>query len=69
MKQIFTILVTTENTALFESILKAFYIGLNDWDRSKVFAMNDYTAVNYTVACTEEQFISIVNVLNRSIVG
>lgn len=61
MKQIFTILVAAEHTNRVESILNAFRIGLNDWDRTRVFELNGMRYVNYTIVCEQHQYTAIVN--------
>ena len=63
MKSIYTVLVYENYTAQVESLLNRFRVGLNDWDRSKVFELNGERVVNYTIACTEDVHTSIVNYL------
>lgn len=66
MKKIYTLLVEAEETNRVESILNTFRIGLNDWDRSKVFEVPGAKFVNYTILCEEDQFTSIVNQINAT---
>lgn len=66
MRRIYTLLVVAEDTNRVESILNAFRIGLNDWDRSKVFEVPGAKLVNYTILCEEDQFTSIVNQMNAT---
>ena len=64
MKKVYTMLVTEMDTARMEKILNTFRVGLNDWDKSKVFTIQGFRMVNYTIVCEEELFTSIVNVMN-----
>ena len=66
MKQIYTLLVVAEDTHRVESILNAFRIELNDWDKTKMFKVPGARLVNYTILCTEDQFKSIVNQMNAT---
>lgn len=62
MKQIYNVLVYEAYTARMESLFNRFRIGLNDWDRSKTFNLNGEQVVNYTIACTENVYTSLLNV-------
>lgn len=64
MKKIFTIVVGIQETERMEKLLNAFRIGLNDWDKSKIFNIQNMKFVNYTILCEEDLFISIVNQMN-----
>ena len=63
MKMIYTVLVYENYTAQLESLLNRFRVNLNDWDRSKVFDLNGARLVNYTIACTEDIYVSITNLM------
>jgi hypothetical protein len=65
MKQIYNVLVYENYTAKLESLLNGFRVGLNDWDRTKVFEIQNQRVVNYTIACDDETYKSIVDALNK----
>ncbi len=58
-------LVSENEIARMEHTLNSFRIGLNDWDKSKTFEFQDSRFVSYTIICNEDQFTSIVYVMNR----
>lgn len=64
MNKVYTMLISENETTLLEKTLNTFRIGLNDWDRSKTFELQNVRVVNYTIVCSEELFASIVNVMN-----
>ena len=64
MKKIFTMLVVEEDAKRMENVLNKIRIGLNDWDRSKTFENLGVKLVNYTILCEDDQFESIVNLMN-----
>ena len=64
MKKIFTMLVVEEDTQRMENVLNKTRIGLNDWDRSKTFENLGVKLVNYTMLCEDNQFETIVNLMN-----
>ena len=64
MKKIFTMLVVEGDTKRMENVLNKVQIGLNDWDRSKTFENLGVKLVNYTILCEDDQFESIVNLMN-----
>lgn len=64
MKKIFTFLVTVEETKKLESLLNTFRIGLNDWDKSRIFAFQGHKIVNYTIITDEETFESLTEQMN-----
>ena len=66
MKQIYTLLVVAEDTNRVESILNSLRIGLNDWDKSKIFEVAGANLVSYTILCEEDQFTYIVNQMNAT---
>lgn len=66
MKKIFTITVGIQETERMEKLLNAFRIGLNDWDKSKIFNIQNMKLVNYTILCEEDLFTSIVNQMNAT---
>lgn len=63
MKRIYNALVYENSTAAMESVLNRFRVGLNDWDRSKVFEIQNRRVVNYTIVCDEETYQDIVNMM------
>lgn len=65
MKQIYNVLVYESYTAKMESLLNGFRVGLNDWDRTRVFELQNERVVNYTIACDDETYQSIINALNN----
>ena len=64
MKKVFNMLVTVEEAVQLEKVLNTFRIGMNDWDKSKVFELRGYKLINYTLLCEEDLFVSITNVMN-----
>ena len=66
MKKFFTLLVTTDDTTKLEKLMNTFRIGLNEWDKTKVFMIDGVGFVNYTILCEEELFTSIVNQMNAT---
>ena len=64
MKKVYTMLVGENETTNMEKTLNSFRIGLNEWDRTKMFDVQGSRFVNYTIICSEDQFESIVNVMN-----
>lgn len=59
MKLVYNLLVLENCTARVETLFNRLRVGLNDWDRSKVFELNGTRLVNYTIVCTREQYDSI----------
>ena len=59
MKKIYTVLVYEYDTTRIEKLLNVYRVGLNDWDRTKVFELNGERVVNYTIACTEDVYKTI----------
>lgn len=66
MKKIYTFLVVAEDVTRMESNLNKLRIGLNDWDKSKVFNIQGNNLVNYTIMCDEETFVSLTNIMNAT---
>ena len=65
MKKIWYMLVVEDETVKMESLLNKFRVGLNEWDRTKTFLMEDGSkVVGYTIMCTEEVFVSINELMN-----
>ena len=65
MKKIWYMLVVKTEGTRMESLLNHFRVGLNDWDKTKTFQMEDGTElVGYTIMCTEETFVSITEMMN-----
>ena len=64
MKKVFTMLVMANDTTRMEKLFNMFRIGLNDWDRSKIFDIQGNQVVNYTIVCEEAQFNELVNQMN-----
>lgn len=65
MKDMFVKLVLVEDTAKMEKILNMYRVGLNDWDRSKVFNYKGSNLVNYTIMCTRETYDAIVSAMKN----
>lgn len=63
MKMFYSVLVGEGFVSRMESLLNALRIGLNDWDKSKVFEYNGARLINYTIVCTAETYETIVNYL------
>lgn len=63
MKKVYNMLVLEEATADVEKLFNRFRVGLNDWDRSKVFEFEGLQVVNYTITCTKEMYDSITGSL------
>ena len=59
MKELFVKVVWVEDTTKMEKVLNMYRVGLNDWDRSKVFNYNGGRIVNYTIMCTKETYEAI----------
>lgn len=64
MNRIFTLTTYETYIGAIESILNAFRIGLNDWDKSKVFEVQGCRMLTYTIVTDEETFNNIVNRIN-----
>ena len=64
MKRIFNMLVMDNDTARLESLLNSLRIGLNDWDKSKTFNIQNIRLINYTIICEEDVFTYIVSIMN-----
>lgn len=54
MKEMFVKPVRTKDTAKMEKILNMYRVGLNDWDKSKVFNYRGVDLVVYTMVCTQD---------------
>lgn len=65
MNKIFNLLVKVEGTRKLESLLNTFRIGLNDWDKSKVFELQGRKVVNYTILTDEETFKCLKQEMKR----
>lgn len=65
MNNFYTLLTTVEHTTKLESLLNAFRVGLNNWDKSKVFEAQGCKYVNYTILTNDETFRALVNEMNR----
>ena len=63
MKQVFNMGVYVEDTARFEKILNMYRIGLNDWDKTKVFDAYNGKVVFYIIMCTEQEYNNIRNTM------
>lgn len=61
---VYSIVVYVENINRMDSILNTLRIGLNNYDRSRVLMYQGHEIVNYTVICTNDEYVSIVNALN-----
>ena len=66
MKNIYTILVTVEETSMLEKLFNMYRIGLNDWDKTKPLDFQGAKVINYTIVCEENVFTSIVNTVVES---
>ena len=64
MKGFYTILVAVEECSKLEKIFNMLRIDLNDWDKTKIFTINDTRLVNYTILCEGETFGTITNQMN-----
>lgn len=64
MNKIFTFLSTVEESERLESLLNTFRIGLNNWDKSKVFEVQGHKLINYTIVTNEETFRSLTTEMN-----
>lgn len=56
MNKLFTFLVTVEESTRLESLFNTFRIGLNDWDKSRIFEVQGKKLINYTVVTNEGTF-------------
>ena len=66
MKTLNVFVVQPYECQLMEKTLNTFRIGLNDWDRSKIFNVNGRDVVTYMVLCDEDTHTSIKNVIRES---
>lgn len=65
MKNLFTITIYIEEVAVLESTLNYLKIGLNNWNRSQVVEIQGRQLVNYAIVCSESEFTTINNVINK----
>ena len=65
MKEIFVKLVWVNDAAKMEKILNMYRVGLNDWDKSKVFNYQGGDLVNYTIMCTRETYDAIETAMSN----
>lgn len=61
---VYTILVGVAEFEKLEKNLNRFRIGLNDWDKTKIFNVSGCEVIHYTIICDEETFISLTKVVN-----
>ena len=59
MKDLFVKIVRVGDIAKMEKILNIYRVGLNDWDKTKVFTYKDTDIVIYNIMCTREVFDAI----------
>ena len=64
MKKLYTMYVAEHEVTTLENILNMFRIGLNDRDRTKGFGTPGSMVYVYAFICTENEFVSIMNVMN-----
>ena len=64
MEKVYTLLVDVNKKEALERLINMFRIDLSKWDRSKTFEFPSCNCINYTIVCTEEVFVSIVNCMN-----
>ncbi len=63
-KKVFTMLVVVGDRERMEKVLNSYRIGLNDWDKTKIFDLQGTQLINYTIVCEESIFNSIVKTMN-----
>ena len=64
MKKLYTMYVAEHELANLESILNMYRIGLNERDHTRGFGTPGAMVYVYAFICTEDEFISITNVMN-----
>jgi hypothetical protein len=64
-KRVFTFLLEVEETEMFEKTLNIYRIGLDEWDKSKVFVIGYIDVVNYTVICDDLTAKSLTQTINQ----
>lgn len=63
-KKVFTMLVLVDERERMEKVLNTYRIGLNEWDKTKVFNIQGTELINYTIVCESNVFDSIVKTMN-----
>lgn len=63
-KLVFTMLVVAEDRERMEKVLNTYRIGLDEWDKTKIFELNGVKLINYTIVCENSVFNSIVETMN-----
>lgn len=63
MKKLFTMMTLETEAEKLESLLNTYRVGLNDWDKSKVFDIQGYRLMVYTVVCEEDTFVAITQAM------
>lgn len=51
--------VRVDETAKMESILNHYRVGLNNWDKTKVFNYNGVKIINYVIMCDADTYEAI----------
>lgn len=63
-KKVFTMLAVADDRERMEKVLNTYRIGLNEWDKTKIFDLQGTKLINYTIVCEENVFNSIVETMN-----
>lgn len=63
-KLVYTMLVVAEDRERMEKVLNTYRIGLDEWDKTKIFDLNGVKLINYTIVCENSVFNSIVETMN-----
>lgn len=66
MKDLRIFVVEPTECNLIEGLFNKFKVGLNDWDRTKIFHVRGRDVVIYHVICDEDTQESIKNVIRDS---
>ena len=63
-KLVYTMLVVAEDRERMEKVLNTYRVGLDEWDKTKIFELNGVKLINYTIVCENSVFNSIVETMN-----
>lgn len=64
MNKIFTMFAFDDDISVVEKMVNKLGDEIVDFDKSKMFAIDDHTAVTFTIVCTEETFVKLTKKVN-----